>query len=147
MPFLNLTDMLQLRTIYTKTVRSIIAKIPNPLNPNASEGIKLNDGSLFISLNSKVTDTSQCPIIPNKCGGLMPISEIEANTKIASKYNSIGKLCGRFGISRSFAINRLGCQKEKLVKEETERIDKMSDKRKRGLLIRRLIRKDRYESF
>lgn len=139
--------MLQLRTIYTKTVRSIIAKIPNPINPNASEAVKLNDGSLFISLNPNSIDTSKCPLIPNKCGNYMPVEDIKANEKLASKYKSIGKLCGRLGVSRSFVINRLGWQKEKLIKEEAERIEKMSDKRKRGLLIRRLIRKDRFDSF
>lgn len=137
--------MFQLRTIYTKTVRSIIAKIPNPINPTASKGIKLSDGSSFISLNSP--DTSKCPIIPNKCGDFIPLDKIDGIQKIASKYKSIGKLCGRFKVSRSFAINRLGCQKEKLEGEEKERIEKMSDVKKRGLLMRRLIRKDRFESF
>ena len=139
--------MLQFRTIYTKTVRSIIAKIPNPINPNASEGIKLSDGSTFIILNSVAPDTFKCPIITNKCGDYMPLTEIEANEEIASKYKSIVKLCGRFGVSRSFAINRLGCQKDKFAKEEKERIEKMSDLKKRGLLIRRHIRKNRFESF
>lgn len=139
--------MFQFRTIYTKTVRSIIAKIPNPANPNSSEGIKLNDGSLFFSINSKKPDTSNCPIIPNKCGKFMQSEEIEAAEKIASKYKSIGKFCGRFGVSRSFAINRLGCGKEKFNNEEKERIEKLSDTKKKGLIMRRLIRKDRFESF
>lgn len=138
--------MLQLRTIYTKTVRSIIAKIPNPINPNASKAIKLSDGSSFISLDNSM-DTLKCPVIPNKCGDVMSLDQIESAEKIALKYTSISKICGRFKVSRSFAINRLGCQKEKLVSEEKERIEKMSDLKKRGLLMRRLIRKDRFESY
>jgi len=139
--------MLQLRTIYTKTVRSIIAKIPIPANPQAGEPIKLNDGSLFISLKEKVPSTANCPIIPNKCGRILSESEAKEAQKDALKYKSIGKFCGKYGVSRSYAINKLNLQKEKLVEEEKERIEKLSDNKKRGLIMRRLIRKDRFQSF
>lgn len=139
--------MLQLRTIYTKTVRSIIAKIPNPINPNSSEPIKLNDGSLFISLNAKTPSTANCPIIPNKCGRILSETETLEAQKDARKYKSLGKFCGKYGVSRSFAINQLNLQKEQFVEMEQERIEKLSDKMKRGLIMRRLIRKDRFESF
>lgn len=139
--------MLQLRTIYTKTVRSIIAKIPIPANPQASEPVKLSDGSLFISLKEKVPSTANCPIIPNKCGRILSEAEAKEAQKDAHKFKSLGKFCGKYGVSRSYAINKLNLQKEKLVQEEKERIEKLSDNKKRGLIMRRLIRKDRFESF
>lgn len=139
--------MLQLRTIYTKTVRSIIAKIRIPANPQASEPIKLNDGSLFIFLKEKVPLTTNCPIIPNKCGRILSEAEAKEAQKDSLKYKSLGKFCGKYGVSRSYAINKLNLQKEKLVQEEKERIENLSDNRKRGLIMRRLIRKDRFQSF
>jgi hypothetical protein len=139
--------MLQLRTIYTKTVRSIIAKIPIPASPHAGESIKLNDGSLFISLKEKVPSTANCPIIPNKCGRILSEAEAKDARLDSHKFKSLGKFCGKYGVSRSYAINKLNLQKEKLVQEEKERIEKMSDNKKRGLIMRRLIRKDRFESF
>lgn len=139
--------MLQLRTIYTKTVRSIIAKIPIPANPHASAPIKLSDGSTFVSLKAKTPSTANCPIIPNKCGKILGDSEALEAEKAARKYKSIGKFCGKFGVSRSYAINKLNLQKEKLFEEERERIEKASDNIKRGLIRRRLIKKDRFQSF
>lgn len=139
--------MLQLRTIYTKTVRSIIAKIPNPINPNSSQPIKLNDGSLFITVNEKVPSTANCPIIPNKCGRILTEAEMIEAQKEGRKYKSLGKFCEKYGVSRSFALNQLNIQKEKFIAEERERIEKLSDKKKRGLIMRRLIRKDRFESY
>ena len=139
--------MLQFRTIYTKTVRSIIAKIPIPSNPQASEPLKLNDGSLFISLKEKAPSTATCPIILNKCGRVLTEAESKEAQKDALEFKSLGKFCGKYGVSRSYAINKLNLQKEKFVEEERKRIEKLSDNMKRGLIMRRLIRKDRFESF
>lgn len=135
------------RSIYTKTVRSIIAKIPIPRNPHSSEAVKLSDGSLFISLKDKIPSTQNCPIIPNKCGRILSPTEATIAEEDAKKYKSLGKFCGKYGISRSYAINKLNLQKEKFFAEEKERIDKLSDKKKRGLIMRRLIKKDRFQSF
>lgn len=139
--------MLQLRTIYTKTVRSLVAKIPIPANPQAGEPVKLSDGSLFISLKEKVPSTANCPIITHKCGRILSEAEAKLAEKDARKYKSLGKFCGKYGVSRSYAINKLKLQKEKFVEEEKERIDNLSDDKKRGLITRRLIRKDRFQSF
>lgn len=139
--------MLQLRTIYTKTVRSLIAKIPIPANPQAGEPVKLNDGSLFISLKEKVPSTANCPIIPHKCGRILTEAEAKLAEKDARKYKSLGKFCGKYGVSRSYAINKLKLQKENFVEEEKERINNLSDDKKRGLIMRRLIRRDRFQSF
>lgn len=139
--------MFHLRSIYTKTVRSIIAKIPIPRNPHASEPLKLSDGSFFISLKDKVLSTENCPIIPNKCGRVLSPVEAKLAEEDAKKYKSLGKFCGKYGVSRSYAINRLNLQKEKFFMNEQERIEKLSDKKKRGLIIRRLIKKDRFQSF
>ena len=138
--------MFQFRTIYTKTVRSIAAKIPNPINPNASEPIKLNDGSLFISLNDKVLSTVNCPIVPNRCGRILTEAEIVEAQRDAQKYKSVGKFCGKYNVSRSFAINQLNLEKDKFAEEERVRIEKLSVNRKRGLIMRRLIRKNRFET-
>lgn len=142
-----MTFFVQLRSIYTKTVRSIIARTPNPSNPYASEGIKLSDGSMFYSINEKAPDTSNCPIIPSKCGKVLTQSEIDMAERDARKYKSLGKFCGKYGVSRSFAINRLNLRKDHFEQEETLRIEKLSDVKKRGLIIKRLIRKERFKAF
>ena len=139
--------MFQLRSIYTKTVRSIIAKVHNPINPHSSEPIKLSDGSSFFYLKEKAPSTANCPIIPSKCGRILSESEIKIAEADARKYKSLGKFCGKYQISRSFAINQLKLQKQHFFDAEKARIDNLSDKMKKGLIMRRLIRKDRFLSF
>lgn len=139
--------MLQLRSIYTKTVRSLRAKIPIPESPFASAPIKLSDGSLFISLKERQPSTANCPIIPYRCGRVLSEEEEKVAQKAANKYKSVSKFCERFGVSRSFAINKLKLQKEALLEKERDRIEGLSDDKKRGLILRRLVRRERFKSF
>lgn len=135
------------RSIYTKTYRNLIAKIPVPPNPFKSAPIKLSDGSTFYSLNDNLPNTSNCPIIPNKGGEILQWWTLDEATKAAKKYKSVTKFCAKFGVSRSCAINKFKIQKEKLDLEEKERIEGLNLSHKRGLVMRRLTRQDRFRSF
>lgn len=135
------------RSIYTKTVRSIRARAPMPPSPYASQTpVKLDDGSLIFNLKERLPSTENCPVIPCKMGRVLSPTE-QVNLTISNK-NTLSKLAKELNLSRSFIISRQSPEKrEQLRAEEQARIDKLSVRQKKGLLIRRMIRIDRFKSF
>ncbi len=134
------------RSIYTKTVRSIRARAPMPENLYASKTPeKLCDGSLAFDLKAnapKPQSYLNCPSIPCRSGRVLQNFD-DLNFTISNK-NTLGKLAKKLNLSRSFIISRQSQEKrEQLRAEEQARIDKLSVRQKKGLLIRRLIRLDR----
>lgn len=136
------------RSIYTKTVRSIRARGPMPENLYASKTPeKLPGGSLLVDLKQNVPSTDKCPIIPCRTGRVLAGSSAEVNMRITNK-NTLSKLAKQLNLSRSFIISQQSPEvREKLRADEQARIDKLSVRQKKGLLIRRLIRLDRLSSI
>ena len=139
-----------IRTIYTKTVRSIRARAPMPENLYASKTPeKLPDGSLVFDLKAnapKPESYANCPTIPCRSGRVL--SSFDGINFTISNKNTLSKLSKQLNLSRSFIISRQSSEKrEQLRAEEQARIDKLSVRQKKGLLIRRLIRLDRLSNF
>jgi hypothetical protein len=138
------------RSIYTKTVRSIRARAKMPENVYASRTPeKLPDGSLIFDLKAnalKPESYANCPTIPCRSGRVLGTFD-DTNFTISNK-NSLTKLSKQLNLSRSFLISRQSPEKrEQLRAEEEARIEKLSVRQKKGLLMRRLISLDRMSNF
>ena len=118
-----------------------------PPSPYASTSpVKLDDGSLLFNLKERVPSTENCPVIPCRMGRVLSPAE-QVNLAISNK-NTLSKLAKKLNLSRSFIISRQSQEKrDQLRAEEDARIEKLSVRQKKGLLIRRLIRVDRFKSF
>jgi hypothetical protein len=140
------------RLIYTKTVRSIVARIPNPPSAFASEPLKLQDGSLLTNLKANLPSTKSCPRLSSRVGSVLTQAEIdEAIQKRAGNPRkwTINRLCKRYNASRSFVIHRILSSEEREAEwqREQERVEGLSMNRKKGLLVRYLTRQDRFRSW
>jgi len=140
------------RLIYTKTVRSLIAKVPNPPSPYASSPVKLSDGSHMIHETAIKPTYKSCPKIACKAGRVLSESELhEAIQKRANNPQkwTISRLCARHNVSRSYVINRILSEDDRnaVRLKEQERIAQLSMNKKRGLVVHRLIRLNRFRSW
>lgn len=138
------------RSIYTKTVRSIRARAQMPENLYASKTPeKLPDGSLIFDLKAhapKPESYANCPTIPCRSGRVL--GNLDGMNFTISNKNSLTKLSKQLNLSRSFLISRQSPEiREQLRADEQARIDKLSVRQKKGLLMRRLVRLDRMSNF
>lgn len=140
------------RTIYTKTYRSIMARVPNPPSAHAAPPVRLSDGSLFVALKTHAPSTASCPIVPSRVGRVMTVAEAEearAKHAASAKKRTIQQLCKRYNVSRSYVLHNLLSPEERDAERarEQQRIDKLNTTGKRGLLMRRMIQQDRFRSW
>lgn len=140
------------RLIYTKTVRSLIAKVPNPPSPYASRPVKLSDGSVIVDEMAARPSYKSCPKIACRAGRVLTASELqEAVQKRANNPDkwTVKRLCDRHQISRSYVINNVlsAADRAALREKEQERVAGLSLNGKRGLLVHRYIRLNRFRSW